>query len=92
MNLYPLNQFVKQIAYGRKIKIRAISEKQSNKYLQSGLAVTAIVIGTGMVILAILDPDPTSSLTLLIVGGAIIALVGIIAGLVSAGQDWELSI
>jgi hypothetical protein len=48
--------------------------------------------GVAMVILAVLDPEPTSKLSLLIAGGVILALTGGVAMLRALGQTWKVRV
>ncbi len=75
--------------------IKRSREKNIARWKQIARLLTSVGItgvGVWIIWLAIIDPEPTSKLSILVIGGITLALTGSLSTLKSLGQTWRISV
>lgn len=74
--------------------LHSLREKKfsTRKLLQALAGLGLGGVGIGLVLLAIVDPEPTSKLSILLAGGVVLILAGGLAVLKALGQTWVVRV
>ena len=76
----------------KEIVIDSNKKTDINKVVQLLVGLGLGIFGAKLVLFAILDPEPTSKLGTLVIGGITLVFAGSLITVSSLGQKWELSL